>query len=164
MNLKDLFPKVMGFIVIIVTLALAPTINTANATIVAANLTNLTGMSAVSAFGAPLIILGLLFSGGLFAVAGAKGQLAGASMKDMLSVIGSVVIIIVALSLFGGTTSVISYTNTLIAASSGFAVTVYGIIPLLIYIGIIAAAGYTQARVYRKYRRNRRSRATTANY
>lgn len=148
MNMRTLFGRIMGFVMIIVTLALAPTIQTSNATIEAANLTNLTGMTAVSGFGAPLIILGLLVGGGLFAAAGVRGRLKGASLGDMLTVIGSVVLVIVSLSLFE---SVITYTNTLIApAASGFGDVVYGIIPLIIYIGVIAAAGYTQYRAYKK--------------
>ena len=100
----------------------------------AANLTNLTGMTAVSAFGEPLIILGLLVGGGLYAAAGVRGRLQGASLADMLSVIGSVVLVIVSLSLFE---SVITYTNTLIGeVASGFGDVVYGIIPLIIYPGI----------------------------
>jgi len=147
-NMKVLFGRIMGFVMIIITLALAPTIKTANDAIEAANLTDLTGMTAVSAFGAPLIIIGLLFGGGLFAVAGVKGKMKGASMADMFSVIGSVVLIIVSLSLF---TTVITYVNALIAPTpSGFGGVVYGIIPLMIYIGVIAAAGYTQIRAYKK--------------
>ena len=153
MNMKSLFGRIMGFVVIIITLALAPTIQTSNDAIIAANLTDLTGMTAVAAFGAPLIILGLLVSGGLFAVAGVRGRLQGASVGDMLSVIGSVVLVIVSLSLF---TNVITYTNTLIGASAvGFGDVVYGIIPLMIYIGVIAAAGYAQVRAYRKSTRGR---------
>ena len=151
MNMKVLFGRIMGFVMIIVTLALAPTIATSNAAIEAANLTNLTGMTAVSAFGAPLIIIGLLFGGGFFAVAGVKGKMKGASMADMFSVIGSVVLVIVSLSLF---TSVITYLNALIAPSaSGFGDVVYGIIALMIYIGVLAAAGYTQVRAYKKARK-----------
>jgi len=146
--MKTLFARIMGFVMIIVTLALAPTIATSNATIEAGNLTNLTGMTAVSAFGAPLIILGLLVSGGLFAAAGVRGRLAGASVGDMLGVIASVVLVIVSLSLFS---SVITYTNQLIAPSaSGFGDVIYGIIPLVIYIGVIAGAGYMQFRAYKK--------------
>lgn len=153
MNMKDLFGRIMGFVMIIVTLALAPTIATSNAAIEAANLTNLTGMTAVSAFGAPLIIIGLLFSGGFFAVAGVKGKLAGANMGDLFSVIGSVVLVIVSLSLF---TSVITYVNTLIGDPvEGFGDVVYGIIPLMIYIGVIAAAGYAHVRAYRRTSRGR---------
>ena len=145
----------MGFVVIIITLALAPTIQTSNDAIIAANLTDLTGMTAVAAFGAPLIILGLLVSGGLFAVAGVRGRLQGASVGDMLSVIGSVVLVIVSLSLF---TNVITYTNTLIGVSAvGFGDVIYGIIPLVIYVGVIAAAGYSQVRAYRKVRGGRKS-------
>jgi hypothetical protein len=156
MNIKSLFGRIMGFVMIIITLALAPTIQTANDAIIAANLTDLTGMTAVSAFGAPLIILGLLVSGGLFAVAGVRGRLQGASMGDMLSVIGSVVLVIVSLSLF---TSIITYSNALRdAAPTGIGDVIYAVVPLIIYIGVIAAAGYTQVRAYRRTRRSRASR------
>ena len=157
--MKDIMPKILGFLVIIITLALAPTINTANATIVAGNLTNLIGMTAISAFGAPLIILGLLVSGGIFAVAGTKGILGGASVSDLLSVVGSVVVLIVVLTMFD---SVMTYTGTLYDASSGFARVIYSIIPIIIYIGIIAMAGWTQVRAYRRARGGRKSKA--ANY
>ena len=160
MNLKSLFGRIMGFVMIIVTLALAPTIASSNASIETANLTNLTGMTAISAFGAPLIILGLLLGGGLFAAAGIRGRLQGASLGDMISVIGSVVLVIVSLSLF---TSVITYTNTLIApAASGFGDVVYGIIPLVIYLGVIAAAGYTQVRAYRRATKGHRKSSSYA--
>ncbi len=139
MNMTALFGKVMGFIVIIVTLALAPSINTANTAVMALNTTNLTGLSTIGDFGAPLIVLGLLTSGGLLALAGIKGKLAASGMSDMFSVIGSVVIVIISLNLMQ---NVVTYTNTLIAASSGFAITIYGIIPLMIYIGIIAVSGW----------------------
>ena len=152
MNMKVLFGRIMGFVMIIITLALAPTIKTANDAIEAANLTDLTGMTAVSAFGAPLIIIGLLFGGGLFAVAGVKGKMKGASMADMFSVIGSVVLVIVSLSMF---TSIMTYARLLIVTTggTGFGFVVYGIVPLMIYIGIIAAAAYVQVRTYRRVRR-----------
>ena len=153
MKMKDLFGRIMGFVMIIITLALAPTIATSNATIEAANLTNLPGMTAISAFGAPLIMIGLLFGGGFFAVAGVKGKMAGASMADLFSIIGSVVLVIVSLSLFA---TVITYVNTLIGSEPvGFGGVVYGIVPLMIYIGIIAAAAYTQVRAYRRGKKRR---------
>ena len=84
----------------------------------------------------------------IFAVKGVTGGLAGASMKDLLGVIGTVIVVIVSLSLF---VNVVSYTNTLIGAVGGeFEETIYGIIPLLIYVGIIAAAGWSSTRVLRK--------------
>jgi len=162
MNMRSLFGRIMGFVMIIVTLALAPTIQTSNDAIIAANLSDLTGMTAVSAFGAPLIILGLLVGGGLFAVAGVKGRLQGASLGDMLSVIGSVVLVIVSLALF---VNVITYVNALIVAGggagAGFGPVIYGIIPLVIYVGVIAAAGYTQVRAYRRTR-GRKSKSSYA--
>ncbi len=152
--LGGLFTKIMGFLVIIITLALAPTINTANALIVSANLTNLIGMSVVAGFAAPLIVLGLLTSGGIFAVGGLKGNIQGASIQTMLGVVGSVIVVIVALTFM---VDIIGYTNTLIAASSGFAETLYGVIPLVIYLGVIAGAGWYQVSAYRKLRKGRRA-------
>lgn len=154
--MKQLLPRILGFIVIVITLALAPTINTANAVIVAENLTNLIGMTAIAAFGAPLIILGLLTVGGVFAVAGVKGQLTS-GVGDMMKVIGAVVIVIVSLTLFE---SVITYTNTLIGASSGFAVVIYGIIPIIIYVGIIVGAGWVSISAYRKGRKGGKGRSS----
>ena len=160
--MKELMPKILGFLVIIITLALAPTISTANIAITGANLTNLIGMTAVGAFGAPLIILGLLVSGGVFAVGGARGALAGAKISDLMSVIGSVVVLIVVLTMF---TSVITYVNTLIGVppSGGFSDTIYGIIPIVLYIGIIAMAGWTQVSTYRRISKGGK-KSSSANY
>ena len=157
MKMQDIMPKILGFLVIIITLALAPTINTANAAIIAANLTNLIGMTAVAAFGAPLIILGLLIGGGIFAVAGTRGALAGAKIQDLLGVIGTVVVLIVVLTMF---VNVMTYAGALYDASSGFAQVIYSIIPIVIYIGIIAMAGWTQVRAYRRGR-GKKSGAST---
>jgi len=148
-------PKILGFLVIIITLALAPTIATANTAITGhANVAAMIGMTAIGAFGAPLIILGLLISGGIFAVAGAKGALGGASVGDLLGVIGTVVVLIVVLTMFD---SVMTYTGALYDASSGFAQVIYSIIPIVIYIGIISMAGWTQVRAYRRASGKRRS-------
>jgi hypothetical protein len=163
MNLGSLFGKIMGFLVIIITLALAPSIVTANTAVATHdNVTAMLGMGVVSGFGAPLIILGLLTIGGIFALAGVKGQLASAGMKDLFSVIGSVIVVIVLLTLMP---NVMDYTADLIEASEGFAVTIYSIIPLLIYLGIVAGAGWTSVHTYRKARKGgKKSRAAVANY
>lgn len=163
MQLGNLFGKIMGFIVVIVTLALAPSINQANAAIVTSgNLTVMTGMAAVAAFGAPIIILGLLVSGGIFAMAGVKGQMKGASTRDLIGVIGSVIVVIVALNLF---LQVVDYAFALQGAVTGFAQTIYRLIPIAIYVGIIGGAGYYQFRTYRKIKKGKKSsRATTANF
>jgi hypothetical protein len=157
MNMRNLFAKIMGFVIVIVTLALAPTIQSSNTTIEGLNITDLTGLSAVAAFGAPLIILGLLFSGGMFAAAGLRGRMQGASLGDMLSVIGSVVVVIVALTLFQ---SVVTYTNALLVATpTGIGDVIFAIVPLIIYIGIVAGAAVVQVRAYRKSTRGRRSKS-----
>ena len=158
MNALTIFSKIMGFLVIIITLALAPSINTANAVIVAHdNVSEMLGMAAVSAFGAPLIILGLLVAGGVFAIAGAKGQLSAKPM-NLFAVIGSVIVLIVVITMFD---NVMTYTAQLMAASSGFAVTLYSVIPIVIYVGIIAMAGWASVSGYRKMRGKSRSKKIT---
>jgi len=156
MQIQSLFTKILGFLVIIITLALAPSIVTANTAITSSgNLTaDMIGMSVIGGFGAPLIILGLLVSGGVFAIAGVKGQLGGASFTDLFSVIGSVVVVIVLLTMFS---NILDYVKALIDASTGFAVVIYGIIPLLLYIGVIAGAGWVQYRAYRRMKGGRRA-------
>jgi len=156
MNLSGLLPKIMGFLVIIITLALAPTINTANAVIVGDNLTNLIGMSVVADFGAPLIVFGLLAIGGAFAMAGVRGKLSNTSTSDLLGVVGSVIVVIIALTFMD---DIITYVNALIDASDGFAITLYGIIPLVIYLGIVAGAGWKAVSTLRKGRKSARKSA-----
>lgn len=159
MNAMNIFSRIMGFLVIIITLALAPSINTANAVIVAHdNVSEMLGMSAVSAFGAPLIILGLLVAGGVFALAGARGQLTAKPM-NLFAVIGSVIVLIVVITMFD---NVMTYTAQLMAASSGFAVTLYSVIPIVIYVGIIAMAGWATVSSYRKMRGRGKKKATQA--
>jgi len=160
--LTNLLPKIMGFIVIILTLALAPTIYTANADITGwvgvGDLDQFIGLGVVGGFGAFIIILGLLVSGGFFAVAGVKNKLAGATMKDLMMVVGSVVLIIVMLTLF---VNVLDYVDTLIQAaiaeSDSLGEIGFGILPLVLYVGIISLAGWGQVSTYRKLRRGGRS-------
>ena len=162
MNISGLFSKIMGFLIIIITLALAPTINTANTAITGHdNVSIMIGMVAIGAFGAPLIIIGLLSAGGLFALSGVKGRLGGASMKDMIGVVGSVVVVIVGLTFM---VSIMDYVVTLVEASTGFAVTIYEMIPLLIYLTIIASAGWYQYASYKRMRGGRGRRRAAAGY
>lgn len=163
MDMRLILGKVMGFLVIIITLALAPSIITSNNVIIAhVAIDNFTGMAAVAAFGAPIIILGLLVSGGMFAVAGVKGKLAGVGVKDMLLVIGSIVVVIVGLTMAN---SMFTYVAALIAADGGtFASVIYGILPIIIYVGIIAGTGYAQVERYRALKGGKGSnRAASAN-
>jgi len=138
----NLIGRIFGLLGILITLALAPSINTANTTVASGNLTNLIGMTAVTDFGAPLIVLGLLALCGLFAV----GKLQSGSIQDLLRVIGAVIVAIVGLTFMA---DIVDYTNTLIAASTGFAVTIYGMIPLLVYIVIVAGSAYTAYKTYK---------------
>ncbi len=165
--LQNLIPKVFGWLVIIITLALAPQINT-GVTNVTTNVTAATnaslmiGMTAVDDFAAPIIILGLLFTGGLLGMAGVKGSLAGAGIKDMFEVIGAVVLTVISLAMFSG--SAIGYIDDLIDASTGFAQTIYGVIPIVLFIAIIGGATAYGVYKYRTLRKGKRRGAAAANY
>ncbi len=156
MDTSKLINKIFGFLVIIITLALAPSINTANTTVASGNLTNLTGMSVVTEFGAPLIVIGLLAVGGIFAWKGTQGS----SMKEIMGTISLVIVAIVGLTFMS---NIVTYTNTLIDASTGFATTLYGIIPLVVYLGIVASVGYAGYRGWKGSKKSKKS-AAYANY
>jgi hypothetical protein len=157
MQLGGLMSKIFGFLVIIITLALAPSINTANAAISAANITNCIGVSAIDDFAAPLIVLGLLAVGGIFAWKGTNNQ----GMKDILGVVSLVIVAIVGLTFM---TNIITYTNTLIDASTGFATTIYGMIPLLVYITVIASVGVAGYKGWKGSGKKGKKAAAFANY
>lgn len=145
----------MGIMTLVVTLIMAPIILTANSAIGSANITNLTGMSSIDDIGPIVIILGMLASAGLFAWSGAKG---GSSIgrKDMMVSAGTAVAMTIALTMF---IIVIDGCNTLYTAAAGSTAlqSFVGIIPLLVYVGIIVGAGAVQ---YRTYKRTRRSRGS----
>ena len=154
MDVKKLLGVIIGLLTIVVTLAISPSIGTANATVAAGNLTNLIGMSVIVTFGAPLAIFGLLALGGVFTVGAWKGT---TSMKEMLTVIITAVIVIVGLTFMD---SIVDYTNTLIAAGSGgFETTLYGIIPLFVYLVVIGLAGWQTVSRARSYRKGKKSKA-----
>jgi hypothetical protein len=152
--MNNLVPKIMGWLVVIIALALAPTINTTNGYIssnvtAAVNASHMIGMTTVVAFGAPIMIISILFSGALLVM----GRVGDGTTKSLMDVIGVVVVLIIALSLF---VSVIGYVDTLITASSGFAQTIYGVIPIILYIGIIAGAGGYSA--YKAFKKGKKSK------
>lgn len=172
--LKGLMPRIMGFIVIIITLALGPAIYTANlgitgwtttitGTPAGGTIAQFLGLSVVAGFGAFIVILGLLIAGGIFAVSGIQGKLANAGMGDILKVVGSVVVIIVMFTLFP---SIMNYCDQLIVAakkaSDSLGEIGFGIIPIVIYVGVIAAAGWSEVSAYKHSRKggSRRSVAS----
>lgn len=146
--LGNLFGKIMGFILIIVTLALSPSIVTTNVAISGhASVANMTGMAVLSTFGAPLIIFGLLIAGGIFAVVGVKGGM-NASAGDLMKVVGEVIVAIVSLTFMA---TIMTYVELLIdVAGGGFAQVIYSIIPIVLYIGIITMTGWGTVSAYRK--------------
>lgn len=154
----NLVPKILGWVVVIIALALAPTINTSNTAIdtawaAATNNATMIGMGTVVDFGAPIMIISILFSGALIVM----GKVGDGTTKSLLDVIGVIVILIIALSMF---TNVIDYVDTLISASTGFAQTVYGVIPIILYVGVIAGAGgYSAIKAYRVKKKAKKSYA-----
>ena len=161
--LKRLVPSIMGWLVVVITLALAPTIETYNAAVTtnvtgATNAAYMLGMTALDDFGGFLMIMALLVSGGLFAVSGMRNK--NYNVNDMMQVIGAVIISVIALAMFSG--SIIGYIDTLITAGAGFAKTAYGILVVIIYITIIAGAGGFVG--YKTWRRRRSARSSPARY
>ena len=150
-----LVPSIMGWLVIVIVLALAPTIETYNGYVTgnvaaATNATYMLGMTAIDDFAGFLMIIGLLVAGGLFAVGTVKAK--DTTVGDMLGVIGSVIIAVIALAMFSG--SIIGYINALITAGTGFAKTAYGILPIMIYLGIISGAtAFIATKAVKKYKR-----------
>lgn len=161
--LGKVVPSIMGWLVVVITLALAPTIETYNGYVTgnvsgATNSSYMIGMTAVDDFGGFLMIMALLVMGGLFAVGGMRNK--NYTVGDMLSVIGAVIVSIIALAMFSG--SIIGYIDSLITAGSGFAQTAYGILTIVIYVTIIAGAGVFTG--WKTYRKRRKARRATARY
>jgi len=157
--LKRLVPSIMGWLVVVITLALAPTIETYNGCVTsnvsaATNASYMLGMTALDDFGGFLMIMALLVSGGLFAVSGMRTK--NYNVSDMMQVIGAVIISVIALAMFSG--SIIGYIDSLITAGTGFAKTAYGILTVIIYITIIAGAGgFVGWKTYRARKRSKKS-------
>lgn len=146
-SMGRLLGVIVGMLTIVVTLAIAPSIATANTTVATGNLTNLIGMSVVTSFGAPLAILGLLAAAGVFTLGAWK---ANATMNEMMGTIFTAVIVIVGLTFMA---SIVTYTNSLIGATAAdFEDTIYGIIPLAVYLVIIGLAGWQTVKGARKIR------------
>jgi len=150
--LNKLVPSILGWLVIVITLALAPTIETYNGHVTtnvtgATNASYMIGMTAIDDFAGFLMIMGLLVAGGLFAVSGMKSK--DTTVGDMLGVVGAVILSVIALAMFSG--SIIGYIDSLITAGTGFAKTAYGILPIIVYLSIISGAtAFTVTKIARK--------------
>ncbi len=76
-------------------------------------------------------------------------------MKDMLAVIGSVILALSLAFLFSFLPS--GYVAGLVAAATTASDTIgelgFGLIPIIVYVGILAASGWTQVATYRKLRK-----------
>jgi len=157
-----LVPSIMGWLIVVITLALAPTIETYNGYVStnvsgAINSSYMLGMTAIDDFAGFLMIMGLLVSGGLFAVGGMKQK--STTVADMLGIIGAVIISIIALAMFSG--SIIGYLDSLITAGTGFAKTAYGIITIIIYLGVISGAtAFIGVKTFKK----RKGRSSSSRY
>jgi len=165
--LSKLLPSIMGWLVVIIILALSPTIvtyNTQVATNVAAanQSAYMIGMTAIQPFGGFIMIMGLLISGGFFAVAGMRNR--NTTVKDMIEVIGAVILTVVTLALFSGT--VINYINLLICAgtANSFERTAYGILAVICYVGIIgAASAFTAVKAW-KSSKGKKAKASSGGF
>ena len=159
-GITRLLGVLLGMITIVVALAIAPNISTANAAIQSANTTNLIAMSVLDDFGAPLAVLGLLTLGGVFTLGAWK---TGTDLKQMMIVLFMAVIIIVGLTFMG---NIITYTNNLIGATAtDFEDIIWGIIPLFIYVAIIGMPfGYVGYRGYSTRKKRKKARMATVGF
>ena len=101
-----LIPAIITWLVVVIVLSLAPTIETYNGHVTtnvaaATNAAYMLGMTAVDDFGGFIMIMGLLLSSGLFAVTSMKVR--DTSIGDMMEVIGAVILSVIALSMLSGT-------------------------------------------------------------
>ena len=140
-----LIPAIITWLVVVIVLSLAPTIETYNGHVTtnvaaATNAAYMLGMTAVDDFGGFIMIMGLLLSSGLFAVTSMKVR--DTSIGDMMEVIGAVILSVIALSMLSGT--IVGKIDELVTAGTGFAKTAYGILTIVIYLAFVAAgAGFT---------------------
>jgi len=163
--MQRLVPAILGWLVVVITLALAPTIVTYNSAVTtnvagATNSAYMIGMNAIDDFAGFIIIMGLLVSGGLFAIGGMKQK--DVTIGDMMGVIGAIILTVISLALFSGT--VIGYIDSLITAgTAGFEKTAYGLLPIIVYIGIIGgASAYITTKVVRKRKAGKRKKSVTS--
>jgi len=140
MNMGRLLAIVYGMLGLVIALTMGLNIQTANATLQAANITNLTGMSVMDDWGAALIILGLLTLSGTFIYGGVSGKLQATGIADLLWTVGAAIGAVIGLTLMS---NIITAANNLIGAVTTDAEDViWGVIPLLAYGAIIAGAGW----------------------
>ena len=157
-KLSQILGVIVGMLTIVVTLSLAPSIGTANSTIATwgDNSTYMIGLGVVTDFGAPIAVLGLLAMGGLFTYGAWKGTTA-LNMTDILSVVGITVVVIVGLTFM---VTICQKTRDLVGATTtDFEDTIYGIIPLFVYMVII---GLPYVKSYTNWRGTRKSKKAKA--
>jgi hypothetical protein len=141
-----------GIIAIVVAFILFPLIFTGADGILAANLTNLTGVSTFVPIIPLLCLVEMLFSGGLLIFSGAKGK--GVSVKN---VIVPIVVLSVTLLFYP---ILITAVNTLWTAAgttyTGFR-TFVAIIPMLVLVALMFWGGYNSVQEARGRRSGRKS-------
>jgi len=157
--LGRLVPAILGWLAVIVTLALAPTIETYNGYITtnvstATNSSYMIGMPAISPWGGFIMIISLLLGTGIFAYSGMKSK--NVTVGDLIGIIGAVIISVFALSVVGD--SVLSNIDALITAGGASVKAIYGTLMIIIYAGVIGGAGaYAGVKGMRKGRKSKSS-------
>ena len=148
MDLKNITPKILAFIVILITIALAKPIYTANLAIVNYNsgsggLADFIGLGAIAQFGAFLLIFGIMIEQGMLNIAGMSDKAGGGvqdGWKSMTAAIGTIILALILLSMFAQ--SILPQFKDLVTTASLAGDSIgqffWGIIPIFIYLGIIA--------------------------
>ncbi len=164
MDLRNLAPKLIGFIAIVITISLAPSIYSANVAVVnyggGSGLVPFLGMDAIAPFGGFLAIFGLLATQGIFAIGTLKsGQ--GTGWRQIMLMIGLVIMTLIFLKVF--TAAILPKFGALISSASvahdDIGETVFGVVVIVIYLGIILGASVTNA--VSEYKRRKKSRGSS---
>ena len=157
MSMARILTTIFGFLGLVITGTMGLSIQTANAAVASANITNLIGMDVLTDWGAALIILGLLTLSGIFVYGGITGK-ATYGMKDLLLIIGASIVSIVGLSM--ELTVITSFNNLIGAVTTDPEDIIWRVIPLFAYVAIIGASGFGVYRAAQGVKKGRKTSVT----
>ena len=161
MNMSGTLSKILWFLTIVFAAVLAGPIYIANnaigtaintATYLGANLTSFYSILAtIRPYGPILMILGLFVVAGVMGYETFKGTYSYGGKGDLYRVFGVALGLLIILAFFP---AIITAFNTVIGSASAagdtLGTTIFPIIPVLIYVGIMVMGGWEESKVIRK--------------
>jgi hypothetical protein len=150
MDIRKVLPLILFFITVLLIVSLAPQVQTANSTAYATyngstEKASMIGLGVIMPWGDILILLSIMVSAGLLTMQLKQG---GFNLSTVMGPVFVIISVVFALSFFD---SIITSFNTLIAGTTNSGAKIfYGLVLLMIYLGIIGASGGYQAYQYVK--------------